>query len=252
MTNVQELWKAINSRVGKVEQALLLGAVATVIAVPIAVAGPQGSPNLATTPTTTGSATTSARTIEVSSTFTLTLTPGSSVSIVATVGGHTVQISGDITGNGPTTVIVSKNGLTINAPGGVKLGQLLKLEGLPPGQVTITAVILETPTFGPMERAGALGPETVSAAGRTVTFTTTVGPDGSIAIPASLQGVPLASLSIVQGATVSANPGAPAAGAAGSTTGNSSPAQTPAQTPAQVPGKLPTGLPSTGAGGMAS
>lgn len=236
------------------EQALLLGAVATVIAVPIAVAGPQGSPNLATTPTTTGSATSSAATtavtVQVSSTFTLTLNPGSSVNITATVGGHTVTISAGITGNGPATVTITKDGLTISSPGGVKLGQVLKLEGLPPGHVTITAVILETPTFGPMQRAGALTHDASNGAGRTVTFTTTVGPDGSIAIPVSLQGVPLASLSIAQGATTAANPAGNGAGAAGA-------AQTPAQQSSggaagQSSGKLPTGLPSTGAGGMAS
>src|SRR6185312_4301831 len=136
---MQDLWKTINSRVGKVEQALLLGAMATVIAVPIAVAGPQGSPNLATTPTTTGAATTRVVTVQVSSSFTLMLTPGSSINITATVGGHTVTITAGITGNGPATVVVTKDGLTISSPNGLKLGSTIKLDGLPPGQVTVTA-----------------------------------------------------------------------------------------------------------------
>src|SRR6185312_8396685 len=143
---------------------------------------------------------------------------------------------------------VTKDGLTISSPNGLKLGSTIKLDGLPPGQVTVTAVILESPVFGPLQRAGSLSRETVAAAGRTVTFTTTVGPDGTIQIPASLQGVALASVSVVEGATTTTSPTGTTAPA-----NNSGVAQQPAgSTPAQVPAKLPTGLPSTGEGGMAS
>jgi hypothetical protein len=43
MTRVGRLWRTLNRRVGKVQQAIVLGLLATAIAVPLAVAGPEGN-----------------------------------------------------------------------------------------------------------------------------------------------------------------------------------------------------------------
>ncbi|GEM_PF-5631129 len=56
MESAHRIWRALAGRLGKVERVLLLSAAAMIIAAPLAVAGPQESANLATTPTSTGGA----------------------------------------------------------------------------------------------------------------------------------------------------------------------------------------------------
>jgi len=167
-----QLWRTLNRRVGKVQQAVVLGVLATAIAVPIAVAGPQGSANLQTTPTTTATATTSV--------------------------------------SGTVAVITAPSGGSVT----LVLGGSLCITGLQPGTHSVTAV---------------------TTSGQRITGTVTTNANCAVtAISSNLAGVPLSSLSIVLGA--------------------SSTAQTPAQTPVQVPatgapGQIPAQLPHTGAGG---
>ena len=166
------MWRTLNQRVGKVQQAVVLGVLATAIAVPIAVAGPQGSANLQTTPPSTAS-----------------------TSVSGTVAVITAPAGGSIT---------------------LVLGGSLSIAGLQAGTHTVTAV---------------------GKNGQIITGTVTVNANGTITgVSANLAGVPLASLSIVLGASSTAV----------------TPAQAPAQTPATgAPGQIPAQLPHTGEGGGA-
>lgn len=185
MFNVGAMWDVVSRRVGKAEKALLLGALATAIAVPIAVAGPVGSPNLQTTPTVTSVSTSAVSTsVAVSSVATTSTAVSTSAGVVR---------------------------VTLTTPGGMTLG----------ATITVLALCADT--------GKTVTVQAITLTGTPITATTTVGAGCTVAVPTSLQGLRVSSVSIVLGA--------------GGTT---------AQTPAQTPSQLPAALPHTGAGGMAS
>jgi hypothetical protein len=224
MTPVGRLWRAVNQRVGKVQQAVLLGLLATAITVPIAVAGPQGSANLQTTPTTTSS---TATTTQPAVRITITLPNGTVISID---GGFTLIGTITVTFSGTSVVI------TVTPPGSLTLGATLAGCGLTDG---VHAAIAETTAgqslTGTLTVSGSCS-SALAVAGGPVVF----GPMQAVQqqtwqVSPNLQGVPLKELTIAGGVT--------------STAPSQAPAQAPAQTPRGVPGQIPAQLPHTGAGG---
>ncbi|GEM_PF-6981220 len=218
MQMIGNVWSSVRRRTGRLERALLVGALATVVAVPIAVADPQGSANLQTAP--------------ASSTLAV------AVSATVTVDGRTLTIQSGINAAGPVTITVAGHTVTLSSPDGLELGPAIVIAGLPAGPVTLTGTPLGRSAFGPLQLVDGKAPATN---GSPIIVQASVGPGGVIPIPTSLRGVPLLSLSITLSAGV--------AGALGP--GNApAPAQQPAGAPiVAAPGQLPLALPHTGAGG---
>lgn len=198
---------------------MLVGTLATIVAVPIAVAEPQGSANLQTAPASSALAV--------------------AVSATVTVDGRTLTIQSGINAAGPVTITVAGHTINLSSPEGLELGPILTIAGLPAGTATLSGTPLGGAAFGPLQRGDGKAP---AINGTPITVQIGVEPGGVISIPTSLRGVPLQSLSITLGPSVAGNR---ASGGNASTPGTQSTGVS--NVPAH--GQLPSALPQTGAGG---
>ena len=128
MTRVGRLWRTLNRRVGKVQQAIILGLLATAIAVPFAVAGPEGNMvSMTVEQSSLGACPNGAVTSTTNSTsVVITLCAGSSFTISAstvpsglTAGTHNVTaigVNGQVLSG---TVTIGTNGSVTSTLAGV-------------------------------------------------------------------------------------------------------------------------------------